>query len=30
MAWRSLHLSRPARLSLADRQIVITQDKNED
>ena len=30
MAWRSLHLSRPARLSLADGQIVITQDKNED
>jgi CRISPR-associated protein Cas1 len=29
MAWRGLHLSKPARLTLADRQIVIAQDEGE-
>ena len=29
MAWRGLHLSRPARLSLADGQMVISQDTGE-
>jgi len=29
MAWRSLHLSRPSRLSLADGQIVIAQEEGE-
>ncbi len=29
MAWRGLHLSRPARLALADRQIVVVQDADE-
>ncbi len=29
MAWRGLHLSRPARLALADRQIVIVQEADE-
>lgn len=29
MAWRALHLSRPARLSLADRQIVVAQEDGE-
>jgi CRISPR-associated protein Cas1 len=29
MAWRGLHLSRPARLSLADGQIVVAQDSGE-
>lgn len=29
MAWRGLHLSKPARLSLADGQIVIAQDDGE-
>jgi CRISPR-associated protein Cas1 len=26
MAWRGVHLTRPARLSLADRQMVVAQD----
>ncbi len=29
MAWRGLHLSRPARLSLADRQLVVASDGDE-
>lgn len=29
MAWRGLHLTRPSRLSLADRQIVIAQDDGD-
>jgi len=29
MAWRGLHLSRPARLALADGQIIITQEEGE-
>jgi CRISPR-associated protein Cas1 len=29
MAWRGVHLTRPARLSFADRQIVIAQDDGE-
>ncbi|TXH17991.1 MAG: type II CRISPR-associated endonuclease Cas1 [Hyphomicrobiaceae bacterium] len=29
MAWRGVHLTRPARLSLADQQIVIAQDDGE-
>jgi len=29
MAWRGLHLSRPARLSLADRQMVVAQEDGE-
>ena len=29
MAWRGLHLTKPSRLSLADRQIVIGQDDGE-
>ena len=29
MAWRGLHLSRPARLSTADGQIVVAQDDGE-
>lgn len=29
MAWRAVHLSRPARLALADRQIVIAQDDGD-
>ena len=29
MAWRGLHLSRPARLGVGDRQIVVTQDDGE-
>lgn len=29
MAWRGLHLSKPARLSLADGQVVVAQDRGE-
>ncbi len=29
MAWRALHLSRAARLSLADNQLVVAQDDGE-
>lgn len=29
MAWRGLHLTKPSRLSLADRQIVVAQDDGE-
>src|SRR5579885_224399 len=29
MAWRGLHLTKPSRLSLADRQIVVAQDAGE-
>lgn len=29
MAWRGLHISRPCRLTLADRQCVVTQDEGE-
>jgi CRISP-associated protein Cas1 len=29
MAWRGVHLTRPSRLSLADKQMVVAQDDGE-
>ena len=29
MAWRGVHLTRPSRLSFADKQIVVDQDDGE-